>query len=163
MSHLRKLVKEKDAFSLGFSNGLHDPDVLILEVLIFFELIHKDHVLGGEDVGLGIEVVALGFVLLAFPFQCFPVFLKIPDQQVLSAKFEVIAEMVDLLVGLKSFLVQFVDVVLFTPDYIPIIGLSFLVALFLEGFMDAIGEVGFVLDDGTRVRESGTRRKGIPF
>lgn len=85
-------------------------------------------------------------------------FFQIPYQKILSAEFEVIPKMIDLLVRLKSLFVQFVDVVLFTPNNIPIIPLSFVVPLVIEGFVNAIGEVGFVLDDRARVKESSTKK-----
>ena len=71
--------------------------------------------------------------------------------------------MIYLLMRLKSFFVQFVDVVFLAPNDIPIISIGFLVAFLIEGLVDAIGKVGFVFDDGTRVKESCTKKSGIPF
>lgn len=155
---MRQFVKEKNAFSLRFSGGLHDPNVLVLKILISFKLVDKYHIFRGENVGLWVEVVPLCFTLLSLPFEGFFVFFQIPDQKILSTELKVIAKMIDLLVRLKSFFVQLVYVVLFTPNNIPIIDFSFLVPLLLEGFVNAIGEVGFVLNDRARVMESGTKK-----
>lgn len=60
--------------------------------------------------------------------------------------------MVDPLVGLEPFLINFIDELFLTPYNIPIIVVSSLKALLLEALADAIGEVGLELYFGSTFR-----------
>ena len=73
-------------------------------------------------------------------------FLEIADEEILATEFKVVAEVIDALVGLQTFLIYFVDELLFAPDDVPVILVGLLVMLLLKPLQNAVGEVGAVLD-----------------
>jgi hypothetical protein len=60
----------------------------------------------------------VGFALF---FKVFFMFFKVLDEVILLAKFKVIPEMVNLLMGEEAFLIDLIESILFAPNDIPVI------------------------------------------
>lgn len=71
---------------------------------------------------------------------------KISYKVVFPTKLEIVSKMIDLLMRQQSLLINFVYVLFFAPDNVPVINLGFLIALLFKCITYTVSKVSFVFD-----------------
>lgn len=74
LRNLLQFVKQEDAFALGFTDWLHDPDTALL-----LEFFNEKRVVSGQAVGRRVKSISLCVVELALFFVLFLLSLQVFD------------------------------------------------------------------------------------
>ena len=138
LGNLLQFVEKENAAALRLADGFHDPYLL---TLILLEFLDEQTVVTGQVVRRWEEIVRGSFRLLALSLELLFVPLEVFNHKIFARQFEMVAVMINFLVGLQMLMTHdVVDLISLDPQDIPVVAFHFLVALLPEGIEHAISE-----------------------